>query len=213
MQRRSTTPASVRLRSYNPVREVEPGRSTQAVELLPSRAAGSLRRRRRGQCRATRPAASCAELVRATGFPFTPTLMGLGAYPAQRPEVPRHARHARHLRSQHGDARLRPHARDRRPLRRPRHRRARRASPSSARSTSTSTRRSINKNVHGRRADRRRRAAHARSMLAWKALEQLRPARAGWWAQIAEWQRRTACASARPATVIKPQHAIQRSTS
>ena len=48
--------------------------------------------------------------------------MGLGAYPGERPEVPRHARHARHLRSQHDDAELRRPARRRRPLRRPRDR-------------------------------------------------------------------------------------------
>ena len=44
------------------------------------------------------------ELVEATGFPITSTLMGLGAYPAIGQELARHARHARHLRSQHGDA-------------------------------------------------------------------------------------------------------------
>ena len=44
------------------------------------------------------------ELVELTGFPITSTLMGLGAYPASRQELARHARHARHLRSQHGDA-------------------------------------------------------------------------------------------------------------
>ena len=44
------------------------------------------------------------ELVKLTGFPITSTLMGLGAYPASRQELARHARHARHLRGQHGDA-------------------------------------------------------------------------------------------------------------
>ena len=44
------------------------------------------------------------ELVEATGFPITSTLMGLGAYPASGKQLARHARHARHLRSQHGDA-------------------------------------------------------------------------------------------------------------
>ena len=65
-------------------------------------------------------------LAEATGFPLTSTLMGLGAYPAERPVVDRHARHARHLRGQLGDARLRRHALHRRPLRRPHHRPARR---------------------------------------------------------------------------------------
>ena len=34
------------------------------------------------------------ELRRLTGFPITSTLMGLGAFPASRSEVARHARHA-----------------------------------------------------------------------------------------------------------------------
>ena len=74
------------------------------------------------------PAASelLRELVRMTGFPITSTLMGLGAFPASRPAMARHARHARHLRSQHRHARLRPDDLHRRALRRPRHRPARR---------------------------------------------------------------------------------------
>ena len=37
------------------------------------------------------------ELVELTGFPITSTLMGLGAYPASRRQLARHAGHARHL--------------------------------------------------------------------------------------------------------------------
>ena len=65
------------------------------------------------------------DLAKLTDFPVTSTLMGLGAYPASRQELARHARHARHVRSQHGDARLRRDGLHRRALRRPHHRAAR----------------------------------------------------------------------------------------
>jgi acetolactate synthase-1/2/3 large subunit len=62
------------------------------------------------------------ELVEATNFPITSTLMGLGAYPASGQELDRHAGDARVVRGQPGDARLRRDDQRRRPLRRPHHR-------------------------------------------------------------------------------------------
>ena len=130
------------MRSYNPVRKGHGGQIKKAVQLLlGAKRPDDLHRRRRDPRRGL--GRSCAELVRLLGYPCTNTLMGLGAYPAQRPAVPRHARHARHLRGQQGDAELRRAARRRRALRRPRDRQpgALRAGNRRARSsTSTSTR-------------------------------------------------------------------------
>lgn len=77
-------PREIRLRSYNPVEKGQPGQIEQAAELL---------------LQATRPvfytgggvvlgegSAQLAELVRATGFPITSTLMGLGAFPMTDPQ-------------------------------------------------------------------------------------------------------------------------------
>ena len=80
------------------------------------KAAGGLRRRRRDQCRAG-GVGGLRRFVRMTGFPITNTLMGLGAYPASRSAVPRHARYARHLRGQSRHAWLRRAAGDRRAVR------------------------------------------------------------------------------------------------
>lgn len=73
-------PRDIRLRSYNPVEKGHPGQIKKAVELM---------------LQATRPvfytgggvvlgegATPLTELVRASGFPITSTLMGLGAFPS-----------------------------------------------------------------------------------------------------------------------------------
>jgi acetolactate synthase-1/2/3 large subunit len=72
-------PREIRMRSYNPVEKGHPGQIKKAVDLM---------------LQATRPvfytgggvvlgegSAQLTELVRATGFPITSTLMGLGAFP------------------------------------------------------------------------------------------------------------------------------------
>ena len=113
-------PATVEMRSYNPVRKGHGGQIRKAVQLLLRRQAPvHLHRRRRHprQClgraaRARRPAR----------LPVHQHADGPGRLSGERPEVPRHARHARHLRSQHDDAELRRAARRRRALRRPRDR-------------------------------------------------------------------------------------------
>ncbi|WP_052314960.1 acetolactate synthase 3 large subunit [Thiocystis violascens] len=77
-------PREIRMRSYNPVEKGHPGQIKKAVDLL---------------LQATRPvfytgggvvlgegSAQLTELVRATGFPVTSTLMGLGAYPTTDPQ-------------------------------------------------------------------------------------------------------------------------------
>jgi acetolactate synthase I/II/III large subunit len=77
-------PRDIQLRSYNPVLKGHPGQIKKAVDLL---------------LHAQRPvfysgggvvlgegSAQLTELVRATGFPLTSTLMGLGAFPASAPQ-------------------------------------------------------------------------------------------------------------------------------
>jgi acetolactate synthase I/II/III large subunit len=77
-------PREVKLRSYNPVLKGHPGQIRKAVDLI---------------VHAKRPvfytgggvvlgeaSAQLTELVRATGFPITSTLMGLGAYPMTDPQ-------------------------------------------------------------------------------------------------------------------------------
>lgn len=77
---------NVRHRSYNPRREPDPARIEQALDLLvearrPIIYVGG------GVINAgPRACALLKELVETTGFPITLTLMGLGAYPASRPE-------------------------------------------------------------------------------------------------------------------------------
>ena len=113
-------PASVEMRSYNPVKKGHGGQIRKAAQLL--LAAKRPYIYTGGGVVIGNASAELRALVDLLGFPCTNTLMGLGALPVERPEVPRHARHARHLRSEHDDAELRRPARRRRPLRRPRHR-------------------------------------------------------------------------------------------
>ena len=113
-------PATVEMRSYNPVRKGHGGQIRKAVQLLLGRQAPvHLHRRRR------RPRQCLGRTARA-GRPARLSVHqhadGPRRLSAERPEVPRHARHARHLRSQHDDAELRRPAGRRCALRRPRDR-------------------------------------------------------------------------------------------
>ncbi len=159
--------------------------------------------------------ASCAQLVDLLGFPCTNTLMGLGAYPRERPEVPRHARHARHLRSQHGDAELRRPARHRRPLRRPRDRQPEALRVGRAQDHPHRHRPVVDLQARqGRHADRRRRQGRAAG--ADRRSSARRPSKpdvkalSPWWAQINEWRKKDCLAYDRRARdVIKPQHVVE----
>ncbi len=110
------------------------GRAAQGRE-----AADHLHRRRRHQFRpgSGRP----AHRVRAPDrLPLHQHADGARRLSGERPAIPRHARHARHLRGESRHAWRRRHARDRRPLRRPRDRAAQRVQPEQrARSTPIST--------------------------------------------------------------------------
>ena len=198
-------------------REPDPARSSRRSSCWPRRrAADLLCRRRRRQLRAPRPAQLLTELVRATGYPITLTLMGLGAYPGLRPAVRRHARHARHLRGQPRDARLRRDGLHRRPLRRPGDRPARRLLAALA--EDPRRHRPVLDQQERRRSTSRSWATPSAALEALlgglaAALEPGPTAarhRALVGADRASGRRRTACATARTADAIKPQYAIQR---
>jgi acetolactate synthase-1/2/3 large subunit len=77
-------PREIRLRSYNPVAKGHSGQIRKAIELI--------RQAKRpifytgGGVILGEASAQLTELVRATGFPITSTLMGLGAYPMTDPQ-------------------------------------------------------------------------------------------------------------------------------
>ena len=110
-------PATVEMRSYNPVRRGHGGQIRKAAQLLlAAKRPVHLHRRRGGDRRRLGRAARPGRPARLSLHQHAD---GPGRLSGERPEVPRHARHARHLRSEHDDAELRRPARRRRPLRRP----------------------------------------------------------------------------------------------
>ena len=142
-----------------PATEPDPARIAEAVALIAAAkrplfyAGGGLINSGPEAC------ARFTELVRLTDAPCTLTLMGLGAFPGERPAFPRHGRHARHLRGQlamHGcDLMIAVGARfDDRVTGR-----LNAFSPGSKKIHIDIDPSSINKNVRGRRADHRRCAA------------------------------------------------------
>ena len=211
-------PPPSRIRSYRPQTEPDPGQIAKAVALLkpakrPMVYTG-------GGVINAGPAASAAlaQFVRMTGLPITNTLMGLGAYPAARSAVPRHAGHARHLRGQPRDAWLRRDAEHRRAVRRPGDRAAERVQPGVEEDPrrhrpvrrSTRTCRSMSPIVGdaGRVLDA--------LIAAWKADSDraaTRQALADWWRQIDAWRAKDSLKFTQdmtPGAIIKPQYAIQR---
>ena len=203
----------VRHRTYNPRVEPLPEPIAQAVELM---------------VKAERPifyvgggvinsggeaSALVTELVRATGFPVTLTLMGLGAYPASDPQfigmLGMHGTYEANL-AMHGcDVMIAVGARfDDRVTGR-----LDKFSPGSRKIQVDIDPSSINKNVPVEVAivgD----AAHALRALgeAWRAKgnaadpERIKP----WWAQIRTWQAKDSLRYRQNGTTIKPQYAIQR---
>ena len=131
-----------------------------------------------------------------------------------RQELARHARHARHLRSQHGDARLRPDDLHRRALRRPHHRPHRRLLAGLAKDPCR-RRRLLHQQEHPRRrADRRRRGAgdggHAHRLEeGGRQAEGSRRCESGG-IEIERWRARNSLAYRPAERVIMPQYAIQR---
>ena len=154
------------------------------------------------------------ELVEATGFPVTSTLMGLGAYPAS-------GRKWLGMLGMHGlyeanprDAWLRPDDQHRRAFRRPDHGPDRRISaPASQKAHIDIDPSSINKVIHADFPIIGDVAHVLEDMLRiWKARGRKTnsPALKAWWAKIEEW-RKVKCLSYKPSeATIKPQYALER---
>ncbi len=203
-------------RSYNPSTEPDPALIAQAVALLKS-AKKPIIYTGGGVINAG-PAASAAlvEFVRATGFPCTSTLMGLGAYPSPDPQflgmLGMHGTYQANLAMHDCDVMLNIGARfDDRVTGR-----LNAFSPNSKKIHIDIDRSSINKSVHvdlGVVADAGK--AIAALAAAW-ARDESRPdsrALAAWWAQIEEWRAKDCLKFKQDMTkgaVIKPQYAIQR---
>ena len=98
-------PETVEMRSYNPVRKGHGGQIRKALQLL--MAAKRPYIYTGGGVLLSNATQELRTLVDMLGYPCTNTLMGLGAYPAIRPQVPGHAGHARHGRSEQRHAKLR----------------------------------------------------------------------------------------------------------
>jgi acetolactate synthase-1/2/3 large subunit len=204
---------SVRHRTYNPRIEPLPDAIAQAVELM---------------VKAERPifyvgggvinsggeaSALVTELVRATGFPVTLTLMGLGAYPASDPQfigmLGMHGTYEANL-AMHGcDVMIAVGARfDDRVTGR-----LDRFSPDSRKIQIDIDPSSINKNVPVDVAIVGDAARALRALVeVWRAKgiaadpERIKP----WWAQIRTWQAKDSLRYRQNGTTIKPQYAIQR---
>ena len=203
----------VRHRTYNPRREPLPAQIAQAVELM---------------ARAERPvfyvgggvvnsggeaSALVTELVRATGFPITLTLMGLGVYPASDPQfigmLGMHGTYEANL-AMHGcDVMIAIGARfDDRVTGR-----LDKFSPTSKKIHVDIDPSSINKNVPVDVAVVGDAGCALRALLeAWRAKgNQADPARLEpWWQQIRAWQSVDSLRYRQNGKVIKPQYAIQR---
>ena len=188
---------SASIKSYKPHLQGRPrrdqGRGRHDGE---GRAADLLYRRRRHQFGAggERAAARARAADRLSGDLDAD---GARRVPGGRSAMARHARHARHLRSQHGDARLRPDDLHRRAVRRPHHRPDRRVlarlaqDPRRHRSVLDQQERA------GRPADRRRLRQVLEEMVRiWRAdaTQPRKEAIAPWWKQIDGWRARKSLA-------------------
>ncbi len=206
-------PASVEMRSYNPVKKGHGGPDQEGGAAAARRQAALHlhRRRRRHRQRVGR----AARADRSARLPVHEHADGPGRDRGERSEVPRHARHARHLRSEHDDAELRRPARRRRPLRRPRHRQPEALRVGRAQDRPHRHRPVVDLQARPRRrADRRRRQGRAAVDLTAQIREAApKPdvkALSPWWAQINEWRKKDCLAYSKGGgDVIKPQHVIE----
>jgi acetolactate synthase-1/2/3 large subunit len=206
-------PAGVQHRSYRPRTEPEPGAIARAVEMM-AEAKRPIFYTGGGIINAG-PQASKAlrELVDLTGYPITSTLMGLGAFPASRPEwlgllgmhgtwEANHAMHDCDLMICLG-ARFDDRVTGR----------VAAFSPDSKKIHLDIDASQINKIVHVDLAIVADAAKAIKEMVAvWKAKKKQadKPALKEWWAQIDKWRARKSLAYKPSDTLIKPQYAVDR---
>ncbi len=206
-------PANVKHRTYNPPTKGDPRRVAQAVELM-ANARRPVFYTGGGVINAgPRASRLLRELARATGFPVTSTLMGLGAYPAHDRQwlgmLGMHGTYEANLAMNRCDVMINVGARfDDRVTGR-----LDKFSPNSKKIHVDIDPSSINKNVKadvpivGDAAE-----VLADLLAAWSARpNKPQPAQtADWWRSIGEWRARKSLAYKRSDKIIKPQYAIER---
>ncbi|MEW6098666.1 MAG: acetolactate synthase 3 catalytic subunit [Pseudomonadota bacterium] len=204
-------PATIEMRSYNPVRKGHGGQIRKAVQLLLSAKRPYIYTG--GGVILGNASAELRELVDLLGYPCTNTLMGLGAYPASDPKflgmLGMHGTYEANMTMQNCDVLLAVGARfDDRVIGNPRHFASveRKIIHVDIDPSSISKRVKVDIPIVGDVKEvLQELIAHIRE-------QQLRPdaqALAGWWAQINEWRKRECLKYKRSDEVIKPQYVVE----
>ncbi len=204
-------PASIEMRSYNPVRKGHGGQIRKAAQLLlgakrPYIYTG-------GGVVLGNASAELRELVDLLGFPCTNTLMGLGAYPASDPKflgmLGMHGTYEANMTMQNCDVLLAVGARfDDRVIGNPKHFASveRKIVHIDIDPSSISKRVRVDVPIVGDVKDvLQDLTALIRESSTKPDVKALSP----WWAQINEWRKRDCLAYAKSADVIKPQHVVE----
>ena len=204
-------PASIEMRSYNPVRKGHGGQIRKAAQLLlgakrPYIYTG-------GGVVLGNASAELRELVDLLGFPCTNTLMGLGAYPASDPKflgmLGMHGTYEANMTMQNCDVLLAVGARfDDRVIGNPQHFASveRKIVHIDIDPSSISKRVRVDVPIVGDVKDvLQDLTALIRESSTKPDVKALSP----WWAQINEWRKRDCLAYAKSADVIKPQHVVE----
>ncbi|UZD53930.1 acetolactate synthase 3 catalytic subunit [Caldimonas aquatica] len=204
-------PATIEMRSYNPVRKGHGGQIRKAVQLLLSAKRPYIYTG--GGVILGNASAELRELVDLLGYPCTNTLMGLGAYPASDPKflgmLGMHGTYEANMTMQNCDVLLAVGARfDDRVIGNPRHFASveRKIIHVDIDPSSISKRVKVDIPIVGDVKEvLQELIAHIRE-------QQLRPdaqALAGWWGQINEWRKRECLKYKRSDEVIKPQYVVE----
>ena len=205
-------PASVEMRSYNPVRKGHGGQIRKAAQLL--LAAKRPYIYTGGGVVIGNAAAELRALVDLLGFPCTNTLMGLGAYPSSDPKflgmLGMHGTYEANMTMQHCDVLLAVGARfDDRVIGNPKHFASveRKIIHIDIDPSSISKRVKVDIPIVGDVKDvLQELTAQIREAASKPDVKALSP----WWAQINEWRKRECLTYAKSADVIKPQHVIEK---
>ena len=204
-------PATIEMRSYNPVRKGHGGQIRKAVQLLLSAKRPYIYTG--GGVILGNASSELRELVDLLGYPCTNTLMGLGAYPASDPKflgmLGMHGTYEANMTMQNCDVLLAVGARfDDRVIGNPRHFASveRKIIHVDIDPSSISKRVKVDIPIVGDVKEvLQELIAHIRE-------QQLRPdaqALAGWWGQINEWRKRECLKYKRSDEVIKPQYVVE----
>ncbi len=204
-------PATVEMRSYNPVRKGHGGQIRKAVQLLLSARRPYIYTG--GGVVLGNASAELRELVGLLGYPCTSTLMGLGAFPASDPKflgmLGMHGTYEANMTMQHCDVLLAVGARfDDRVIGNPQHFASveRKIVHVDIDPSSISKRVRVDVPIVGDVKD------VLQELIAQLKEAQARPdakALAAWWGQIDDWRKRECLTYKRSSEVIKPQQVVQ----